>query len=149
MFSQLGEKEELQLVRLCAKRMKFGVKQEKRASAKASKKALKLYKSSPRRGRLRTVSCSTIYRLPEPKIRQHERALWSSFRLSRPPLSRNPVARSLAECPPDIGGGNVFVNPAGSDVGQFVPMQEQLVAPNTSTQPLLYRVSYVWHGSNF
>lgn len=55
---------------LQAQKMRSGAKQEKQLSIKQSKKTLKIYKSSPRRGKYRTVSCSTLYLIPEPKRRQ-------------------------------------------------------------------------------
>ena len=138
-LGQLGEKEEQRSTQLLVKKMKSGVKQERSLSAKESRKTLKRYKTSPRRTKTRTVyvSCSTIYRLPEPKRTQGNRNKRISWRNSAclpwPAAATPPVSHTLAvgSCPE----GSVLAHP-GHDVLQFLPLHEQLVAPNTVPQPL-------------
>lgn len=138
-LGHLGEKEEQRSTQLLLRRIKPGVKQEKMQSAKQSKKTLKRYKTSPRRTKTRTVSCSTIYRLPEPRRppgSQNKRKSWrNSACITWPPTQHNqPLAVG-----PLLQGANrnsaVLVHP-GPDLIQFLPLHEQLVAPNTAPQPL-------------
>ena len=128
--------------------MRAGAKQEKHSSIKLSKKTLKRFQSSPRRVRIRTVSCSTIHRLPEPRRKGLKKIASWRKRSSRnsdslPASFLSPGPASLAN---DIDY-TVSVNPGTLDereLSQLLqeqmaspqPLQEQMVAESASPQPI-------------
>ena len=123
------------------KSMKSGVKREKRSSVKQSRKTLKKYRSSPRRGRHRTVSCSTLHLVPEPKRRsavsgrETESFEWREQRLLTQPSLYSASALDVREC------GCVILGNNPGTPGDRPFLQEQLVAENTSPQLLLHRLA--------
>lgn len=133
---------------LFVRHLKLGAKQEKKSSARQSQKTFKRYKSSPRRRKTRTVSCSNTYRLPPPKrrstVHQNKMGTWSSTHLPwyvTPPATPRPpsVAGRAAEIPDSQDGSEVLGNP-GAEGMQFLP-QELLVAPRQPQHHHPHRVS--------
>lgn len=157
-FGKLREKEAEHMAHIAMHRMKLGAEREKRLSIKQSQKTLKRYNSSPRRAKTRTVSCSNVHRLPEPKRRperKHKPSLRSRFSWHSSPPPPSP----LPDPDPSVEGPNTLYgsSEATGDAEVLWPLREQLVAENTTPQPLhhfphvvsLHQIDHCNHTSLF
>ena len=141
MFGSLREKKAQHVAKQLVQQTRLGAQKEKQHSIKESKKTFKILKSSPRRANTRTVSCSTIYRLPKPRKRWSAKSNKTEAQQEHSPShSASPPTSLLAQGPALVEENlewTVFENPGTQHRTHCQPVHEQLVTENTSLQSLL------------
>ena len=147
MFGSLREKKAQHVAKQLVQQTRLGAQKEKQHSIKESKKTFKILKSSPRRANTRTVSCSTVYRLPEPRKRRSAKSNKAEAQQEHSPShSASPPTSLLAQDPASVEEDlewTVFENPGTQHRTHCQPVHEQLVTVNTSLQSLLHLATTV------